>query len=406
MAVVLRDNHGVPPWRAKSVPPLDEEARRHVEQRSRTLAKPPGSLGRLEALAADLAAMTGRVPPSCRRKAVVVMAADHGVVAEGVTAYPSDVTAWMVRTFVAGGAAVNVLAGQVGADVICVDVGVRGPDFADEPAEASSPAPPGNLGPVLDRAMGSLPGAAVPARLVRARVRPGTGNIAREPAMTRREAERAITVGARLAEELAADGIELLAGGEMGIGNTTASAAVVAALTGLEPEGLVGPGAGLGPGGIAHKREVVRRALACHRPNSDDPLGVLASVGGLEIGALAGLYIGAAQRRLPVVIDGVISTAAALLAEALVPGTRHYMIAGHRSSEPAHSVALKRLGLEPYLDLGMHLGEGTGALLAFSLIEAACRLIAQMDTLDRVAARAGVVHPDAVPSDPEAGGRP
>ena len=357
------------------IPLLDRDAAAQARARWDRLAKPRGSLGRLEELGIQLAAITGQVPPRLGRKAVVLMAGDHGVVDEGVSAYPGTVTARMVRTFLAGRAAVNALARQAGARLICVDVGVR------------EPLPPGP-GPDAAAAANSSSAQVGPdpwtVRWVPARVRPGTGNLVREPAMTREESRLALGIGLRLANQLADEGYGLLAAGEMGIGNTTASAAVVAAMLGLDPQETVGPGTGLDPQGVRRKVAVVRRALQLHRPDPRDPLDVLAKVGGLELAALAGLLVGAASRRVAVVLDGVVVGAAALVAEALAPGSRQYWLASHRSPEPAHRHVLAHLGMQPYLDLGLRLGEGTGALLAFHLVDAAVRLMEEMASLEDV----------------------
>ncbi|MEX2356427.1 MAG: nicotinate-nucleotide--dimethylbenzimidazole phosphoribosyltransferase [Thermaerobacterales bacterium] len=343
-------------WRAEPLPPLDEAAGVRAREILAGLAKPPGSLGRLEDLGADLAAMTGTVPPEAPKKAVVVMAGDHGVVAEGVTPYPSAVTALMVQTFLTGRGAVNVLARQAGAAVICVDVGVAADVAAD---------------------FGSGPAGV----LRREKIRYGTANLARGPAMSRAEAAAAVEVGVRLAAELSDGGYGLLAAGEMGIGNTTASAALLAVLTGAALDQVVGPGTGLDAVGLVRKRAAAARGIEYNRPDPGDALDTLSKIGGLEIAALAGLMVGAARLRRPVIVDGLISAAAAVAADALVPGVRSYLIAGHLSTEPGHAVALKHLELRPYLDLEMRLGEGTGAVMAFHLIDAACRIMAEMATL-------------------------
>lgn len=329
-----------------------------VARRWAGLAKPAGSLGRLEQLAQQLAAITGTDDLHFSKKAVAVFVADHGVVAEGVSAYPAAVTSIMLRNFLQGGAAINVLARFSGADIVCVDVGVAGDGVVS------------TVTPVQG------------VRFFNRRVRSGTANMARQPAMEPEEAAATLSIGREVAARLAGEGYALFAVGEMGIGNTTAAAAITAVFTGAPVDEVVGPGAGLTPEGVLRKRAVVEQALALHRPDPARPLAVLSAIGGLEIGAMAGFLIGAAELRRPVVIDGVIGGAAALLADALVPGTRQFIIAGHLSAEPAHRHALERLGLLPYLDLGMRLGEGTGAVLAFPLIDAACRLLSEMATLE------------------------
>jgi len=328
----------------------DERAMAETQRRLDRLTKPPGSLGRLEELAVRLAGIAGTSELAIVRKAVVVMAGDHGVCEEGVSAFPQEVTGQMVLNFLNGGAAINVLAGQAGAEVVCVDVGVKA-ELDDD-------------------------------RLVSRKVRAGTGNIAREAAMTREEAVRALEVGIELAEELQARGVGMLATGEMGIGNTTPSAAVLAALGGLEPEEVVGRGTGVGDEGLARKRAAVAAALRTNRPDAGDPIDVLAKVGGLEIAGLAGLIVGAAARRLPVVIDGFIATVAALAACRLVPAAQAYLIPSHLSEERGHRLALRLLGLEPMLHLGMRLGEGTGAALCFPLADAAVQVLNKMATFD------------------------
>lgn len=347
------------------IPPLDVDAGRLARTRLDGLAKPLGSLGRLEELAVRLAEITGKPVPSPARKVVVVAAADHGVVKEGVTAYPSSVTAAMIATFLQGRGAINVLARLTGAAVICVDVGVTHP--IPRPAVASE------------------------VRLISQRIRPGTANLATGPAMSREDAQRVISAGVDLASDLIDQGYDLIAAGDMGIGNTTASAAVIAAITGVPAEQVVGPGAGIDQAGLDRKRRVVATALS-RLPENADALTVLMEVGGLELGFLAGMMTGAASRRVPVIVDGVISGAAALLAEHLAPGTRHYLLASHLSTEPGHAHALKYLQLRPFLNLEMRLGEGTGAVLAFFLVDAACRLLTEMATLEEVLATSGGRH--------------
>jgi nicotinate-nucleotide--dimethylbenzimidazole phosphoribosyltransferase len=315
------------------------------------LTKPRGSLGRLELLACQVAGITRQARPRLTERLVFVLAADHGITAEGVSAYPSDVTAQMVYNFVRGGAAINILSQHVGARVIIVDVGV-------------------------DAELPSLPG------LMSKKVRRGTRNFLQQPAMTAAEALSCIDTGIALAEAEVREGQTWVVTGDMGIGNTTASSAIVAAMTGTAVERVTGRGTGVTGAALARKAAVIKQALDLHRPNAEDALEVLAKVGGLEIGGLAGIILGAAARRCPVVLDGLISTAAALLAVGLVPSVRGYLIAGHRSVEPGHSVALQALGLEPVLDLEMRLGEGTGGALALSVLEAACRLLDGMATFE------------------------
>jgi nicotinate-nucleotide--dimethylbenzimidazole phosphoribosyltransferase len=347
-----------------ALPPFDETAAARAREHQAQLTKPPGSLGRLEDLAVFYAGARGLFPVAAPERArLYVFAADHGVTAEGVSPYPSSVTAAMVANFVAGGAAISVLTRGSRIELAVVDVGV------------ASPIP-------------NVPGAS--AQVLSHVVRSGTANFAREPAMSRAEAETALDVGVRLATEAAREGIELLAAGEMGIGNTTSAAAVVAALTGAAPEDVVGRGTGVDDAGIARKIAVVRGALALHRPDRADPVGVLAAVGGLEIAAMAGLMLGAAARRVPVVVDGFISGAAALVAVALAPRVRPFLCFSHVSAERGHRVVCDALDARPLLDLGLRLGEGTGAALAIDLIRAAVRLQSEMATF----ASAGVANRD------------
>src|SRR5574337_47700 len=332
-----------------SVRPLDEDAMREARRRQERLTKPPGSLGRLEELAIRLAGMTGRVRhPRMQQKVVILMAADHGITAEGVSAYPAEVTAQMMSSFARGTAAINVLARTMGARVVAVDIGVKG----------------------------SLEGCEV------RKVGPGTRNFLIEPAMSRAEAIRAVETGISIVGEEFARGLDLLATGDMGIGNTTASSAITAVLCGRPPAEVTGSGTGLSREQVMRKIEVVERAIQVHRPDPSDPLDVLAKVGGFEIGGIAGLIMGAAASRVPVLIDGFISGAAALIAARLAPVVRGYLIAAHRSAEPGHRIFLDHLKLDPLLDLGLRLGEGTGAVLAMPLVEAAARLLDEMATFE------------------------
>ena len=310
------------------------------------LTKPPGSLGRLEELAARVVVITGQEMPRVEAPVIFTLAGDHGVVAEGVSAFPQAVTAQMVENFVRGGAAVNVLARQVGARVVVADLGVAGSLLA-------------------------YPG------VVSRKIAAGTENLARGPAMTRDQTLAAIAVGAALVDEA---GPDCVGTGEMGIGNTTPASALTAALTGADADAVTGRGTGLDDAARARKVEVVRRALAANRPDPTDPLGVLAAVGGLEIAGLVGVVLAGAARRVPVVLDGFIATSAALVAVRLHPPAGEYLIASHRSVEPGHAHLLQALGLAPYLDLGMRLGEGTGAALGIGLIKAALACYAEMAT--------------------------
>ncbi|MBW4840529.1 MAG: nicotinate-nucleotide--dimethylbenzimidazole phosphoribosyltransferase [Paenibacillaceae bacterium] len=334
----------------QGITPLDQAAmagaRVHVDR----LTKPPGSLGKLEELAEKLAGITGEIRPMFSKRSVIVMAADHGVCEEGVSAFPAEVTPQMVHNFLTGGAAVNVLARQASADVVCVDIGVN--------AELSHPA------------------------LVQRKLRYGTGNMAKGPAMSRDEAEAAILVGVEVVDAAVSQGVRLFVTGEMGIGNTTASAAIMSSLTGVTPQQTVGRGTGVNDERLLHKIAVVERALETNHPDADDPLDVLAKVGGLEIAGLTGVILGAAARRCPVVIDGFISSVAALLAVRLKPEAAGYLIASHVSHEQGHRALLKELGLNPMLELDMRLGEGTGGVLALHLVDAACRIVTEMATFE------------------------
>ena len=330
----------------------DPAATAAARERQASLTKPPGSLGVLEDVSVQLAGLAGTCPPPLPEPATVaIFAADHGVHAQGVTPWPQEVTGQMVANFLAGGAVINALAAQSDVDVVVVDVGVAG----------------------------ELTGAA---GLLDRKVRAGTRDMTVEPAMTRDEAHRALVVGIEVARDLAARGTRCLLTGDMGIANTTASAALIAAFTGVEAEKVTGRGTGIGDEMYAHKVDVVSRALALHRPDPADPIGVLAAVGGLEHAALAGFILGAAGARLPVVLDGVIACSAALVARALAPESTAAMIAGHRSAEPGASVALAALGLTPLVDLDLRLGEGSGAVLAVPLVQGAARVLRDVATFD------------------------
>jgi nicotinate-nucleotide--dimethylbenzimidazole phosphoribosyltransferase len=319
-----------------------------AEARLASLAKPPGSLGRLETLAARVVVITGSDRPRIETPVIFTLAGDHGVVVEGVSAYPQAVTAQMVESLCRGGAAVNVLARHAGARVVVADLGVV----------AALPRHPG---------------------LVACKVAAGTRNLAEGPAMTRDQARAAIAAGAALVEDAAPDCVGT---GEMGIGNTTPASAITAALTGGDPGVVTGRGTGVGEAVWARKVDVVRRALDRNRPDPGDPLGVLAALGGLEIAGLVGVVLAGAARRVPVVLDGFIATAAALVAVRLAPAAREYLIAAHRSTEPGHALQLETLGLVPCLDLGMRLGEGTGAALGIGLLRAALACYHEIATFE------------------------
>lgn len=336
-------------------PGAEAEARRAVDAKT----KPRGSLGRLEDLACRLAGIRGTAELGVLEPAIVVCAADHGLAAEGVSAYPSEVTEQMLRNFAAGGAAVCVLARQAGARLVVVDLGV--------------------LRPVPD-----------PAILAR-RVRAGTANAARGPAMSEPEMRLAVVAGIELADSLAAEGIGIVAMGEMGIGNTTAASALTAALLRVSPNGVCGRGTGLDDAGVERKRATVWRILEANVVSPGDPLGAVAAVGGLEIAALTGLVLGCAANRIPVLVDGFITAAAALAAVCVEERCAGALIASHLSPEPGHRLLLDALRQEPLLDLGMRLGEGSGAALALPLVAAATAILAEMATFEQ----AGVTDAEA-----------
>jgi nicotinate-nucleotide--dimethylbenzimidazole phosphoribosyltransferase len=326
------------------------DVRHHLDR----LTKPPGSLGRLEALAVRLADIQQTLAPRTRPRRLVLFAADHGVVAEGVTAWPAAVTHQMVRNITAGGAASSVLARATGTDLRLIDVGTLGPDLGNAPGYACQ------------------------------KVRAGSRNLAREPALTVGEFERALSVGREQALLAAADGMSVVAAGEMGIGNSTPASCLTALLAEVPVEMAVGRGAGADDASMARKRAVVAVAVEAQRERlKTDPVAAVAAVAGLEIVALTGFFMAAADLGLTVVLDGYIATAAALAAERLRPGTAASLIAAHRSAEPGHAAALGRLGLEPFLDTwGMRLGEGTGALLLLGLLDSAAAILGEMATFE------------------------
>jgi nicotinate-nucleotide--dimethylbenzimidazole phosphoribosyltransferase len=334
--------------------PPDEDVARETARLLDAKTKPPGSLGSLEDLACRLAAIRGEVPVGALAPAVVVAAADHGVTIEGVSPYPQEVTGQMLANFAIGGAAVAVLAREVGARLVVVDAGVIGPTVTD-----------GVRSEVVDGVR-------------------GTANIALGPAMPLHVAVGLIERGIALAGDLADDGIEVVAVGDMGIANTTAASALCAVLLPADPARTCGPGTGLDDAGVGQKVEVVRRALDANGlgARSIDPIATLASVGGLEIAFLIGVILGAASRRVPVLLDGFVTGAAALVATAVSPNVASSLVAATRSPEPGHPLVLKRLGLEPLLDLGLRLGEGSGAALALPLVRAAVAIVTDMATFE------------------------
>ncbi|MBI4187640.1 MAG: nicotinate-nucleotide--dimethylbenzimidazole phosphoribosyltransferase [Chloroflexi bacterium] len=337
------------------IKPLDKREMSKARARQDILTKPQGSLGRLEELSAQLAGIQANPIPQIRHKAIITMAADHGVVAEGVSAYPQEVTAQMVYNFLGGGAGINVIARQVGARIIVVDMGVA-VELKANP------------------------------QLLSRKIAHGTRNMATGPAMTDEQAVKAVETGIEIVNAEVAHGLDIVGTGDMGIGNTTASSAICAVMTGRPVAEVTGRGTGIADEQFQHKVTVIERALAVNRPDPKQPLDVLAKVGGFEIGGLAGVMLGAAANRIPVVIDGFISGAAALIAAALSSELKDYLIAAHVSVEPGHRWVLQHLGLKPLFDLNMRLGEGTGAALGIFLSETAARILAEMSTF----AEAGV----------------
>ncbi len=335
----------------EKIRPVDPKWRQVALERLDNLTKPPGSLGRLEEFAARLVAIRENPMPEIGEKTIFTFAGDHGVVEEGVSAYPGEVTVQMVRNFLRGGAAINVLARHIGARVIVVDIGVRH-DF------------------------GAVKG------LISAKVVNGTGNFTKGPAMTRAEAIKSIETGIRLAERFAKKDMDkaIFGTGDMGIGNTTPSSAIAAVLTGNGAARVTGKGTGISDESLGRKIRVIEEAIRVNAPDARDPIDVLSKVGGAEIGGIAGLVLGAAANRTPVVIDGFISTAGALIAHALLPCAADYMFAAHNSVEIGHRAMLEKMGLAPILDLNLRLGEGTGAALGMGLIEAGLKIYREMAT--------------------------
>ena len=332
-------------------------ARAHLEK----LTMPHWALGRLMDLAEELAGMTRSLSPPVAHRAVVVMVGDHGVAAEGVSRFPQEVTPQMVFNFVNGGAGINALARVAGARVVVVDMGVAG-----------------DLGPL-----------AAEGKILSCRIGAGTGNMAVGPAMSREDAIRSVEAGIEVALMLAAE-TDLFATGDMGIANTTASSAIVSAMTGAAAADVTGRGTGIDDAGLSLKVAVVEKALAVTRPDPDDAMDVLMKVGGFEIGGIAGLILGAASLRKPVLLDGFISTAGALIAQGLAPRAADYMIAAHKSVEAGHRISLQKLGKEPLLDLGLRLGEGTGAVLAMPIVEGAVRVLTEVATFEEAAVSGAV----------------
>ena len=339
----------------RMIKPLDKAAMAEAQVRQDKLTKPAGSLGRLEEISIQLAGIQGKTSPSIEKKAMITIAGDHGVVDEKVGNWPREVTAQMVENFLRGGAGINVLARQIGARIVFVDMGVAS-DLQPDP------------------------------QLIVSKVDYGTKNMCLGPAMTTAQAVKAIETGIDIINNEVKKGLDIVGTGDMGIGNTTASSAIFAALSGKTVEEVTGRGTGLSDEQLTHKIDVIKRALAVNKPDPSKPLEVLAKVGGYEIGGMAGVMLGAAAKRIPVVIDGFISGAAALIAVALAPRLKDFIIAAHVSAEAGHAAMLKFLGFKPLLSLNMRLGEGTGAALGIFIAEAAARTLNEMATF----AEAGV----------------
>ncbi len=333
------------------ITPVDRDLIMKTQKRLDNLTKPLGSLGRLEDIAKQICGITGKRSPATGNKTIFVFAADHGVTQEGVSPYPKEVTAQMVCNFLEKGAGINVLASHAGARIVVADLGVAS-DIRPNPA------------------------------LIVKKTGYGTRNMAKGPAMTRAEALAALTAGIEIFGTEFSNGIDIAGIGEMGIGNTTASSAITACFTGLPVDKLTGRGAGLDDAGLRKKIDVINRALAVNKPDPDDPVDVLAKVGGFEIAGLCGVILAAAAHKVPVVIDGFISSAAALVAYRIEPGTKDYMIAAHSSVEIGQKYIFEQIGIEPLLNLNMRLGEGTGAALAMTIVDAAIKVMTQMATFE------------------------
>ena len=336
---------------------VSEKIYKRASERMDSLTKPKGSLGKLENLAIKVACMRGELNPSLEDRYSLVFAGDHGVAEEGVSAYPQEVTVQMLGNFIHEGAAINVLGGCVGSTVKVVDVGVASEE--------------------------------IPRSVIGRKIGKGTKSFLKGPAMSREDAIESIRVGYEIVDELASKGLDVLGVGDMGIGNTTPSSAITAVMTGEPPEKVTGRGTGIDEKALAKKVDVVKKGLEKNNPDPDDPLDLLSKVGGYEIGAIAGAYLAGAANRVPLLVDGFITTAGALIAHGLEPRVADYMIASHRSLEEGHDVALDRLGLEPLLDLNLRLGEGTGAALAMNLVEAAVSVLNEMYTFEEAGVSPG-----------------
>jgi len=330
---------------------LDLDRMQKAQAKLDNLTKPHGSLGRLEELAKQIVGITGDINSKLNKKTIIVMASDHGVVDEGVSAYPKDVTAQMVYNFLSGGAGINVLAKHIGAEVKVVDVGVAS-DLGEHPF------------------------------LVSKKVDFGTKNMAKGPAMTKKQALKSIQAGIEVVEDVIRDGCDIVGTGDMGIGNTTASSAIASVICQADINLVTGHGTGIDESGLEHKINVIKEAIALNKPDSSDALDVLAKVGGFEIGGIAGVILGASANRIPVVIDGFISGAGALLAASIAPKSKDFMIASHCSVEKGHRIVLEKLGLKPLFDFNMRLGEGTGAALGMDIAEASVKILNEMATFE------------------------
>lgn len=337
---------------AGKIRPLDERSMAAARARQDTLTKPRGSLGRLEELSVRIAGITGETQPRIENKAIITMAGDHGVVDSGVSLYPQEVTAQMVYNFLRGGAGINVLGRLVGARVVVVDMGVKH-DF-----EAN-------------------------ANVISYKIGHSTADMAKGPAMTAKQARESVEAGIAVLEAELKKGLDVVGTGDMGIGNTTPSSAICAVMTGRKAEEVTGRGAGGGDDQMKHKAKVIQQAINLNHPDPKNALDVLAKVGGFEIGGIAGVILGAAANRIPVVVDGFISGAGAMIAAGIAPGAKDYMIASHMSAEPGHMAMMQYLGTKPLVNLDMRLGEGTGGCIGIFLCEAATRILSEMATFEQ-----------------------
>lgn len=346
------------------ITPIDETILTKAQDRTANLIMPPRAMGRVNDLGEQLCAITGTLKPATDKKAVFVMAGDHGIAAEGVSAFPQEVTGQMIGAFLGQMATINALCNTYGIDVCVTDVG----SIHDLPDTALS----------------------TKAQFFQRKVAKGTHNFSTQPAMTTAQAEQAVMTGFEIAsDQIQKQGLNLIATGDMGIANTTASAAIGSVITGETPDVMTGRGTGIDDNTLKLKTEVIRKAIAKHQPSPSDGLDILSKIGGFEIGAIAGVMLAAAYHKIPVVVDGIISTAGALIASTLCKETTQYMIAGHQSVEPGHTKMLAHLDLTPILDLGMRLGEGTGAVIAMNVIDGAAAVIKDVATFEEAAVSGG-----------------